>query len=179
LPELAPVGLAGAKVGLVGQGVIGTRVADVLGVLGCEVWASDPRGVPAGCRETSPDEMLVGCDAVSLHCDLNPSTLDLISAARLAVARPGLVLVNTARGGLLNIDAACAALDRGVLGALAIDVFSDEPFPEMGRVNGHPGLMFTPHAAGYHTGLAAAVRTGLCRAVGALSTGARLPHRVV
>jgi D-3-phosphoglycerate dehydrogenase len=123
--------------------------------------------------------MVVGCDAVSLHCDLNPSTQELLSASRLEVARPGLVLVNTARGGLLDFTAACAALERGVLGALALDVFPEEPFSEMSRVNGHPGLLFTPHAAGYHAGLAAAVRAGLCRAVGALCAEQELPHRVV
>ena len=178
LPALAPRGIAGRRIGVVGLGVIGRQMAAVLGVMGAEVWGCDPAGLPVGVRDADLDTQLTGCDAVTLHCDLNPSTRGMVSAARLAGARPGLVLVNTARGALLDVDAAVAALDAGRLGGLGVDVFPTEPWPRLAAVRGRPDLCFTPHAAGYHDRLAERVREGLAAAVGAFVAGEPVPHRV-
>ncbi len=179
LASIAPVALAGSKIGLVGQGVIGAKVAEILTALGVEVFACDPRGVPPGCQEASVDHMLTACDAGSLHCDLNSTTKNLISAGRLSIARRGLVVVNTARGALVDVQAAVGALESGVLSALALDVFPVEPFEAMDKVKAMPGLLLSPHAAGYHTGLAQAVREGVLHAVTAFVSGQTLPYRVV
>jgi len=174
LPALAPVGLRGAKIGVVGCGVIGGGVINVLEALGSEVWGVDPRGLPASVTEASVDEMLGHCDAVSLHCDLNPSSRMLIDQARLAAAHPGLVVVNTARGPLLDAQAAADAVAGGRLGALCLDVFPIEPWPNMAFH--HPRVMLTPHAAGFHAGLAESIREGLKGAVSAFVSGRTVPH---
>jgi len=122
--------------------------------------------------------MLSRCDAVSLHCDLNPSTRNIISKGRIETARSSLVLVNTARGGLVDVPAALTALSQGGLGALALDVFPDEPYLSLAQVCEYPELMCLPHAAGYHTGLAALVRAGLREAVESFISGAAVPHQV-
>jgi D-3-phosphoglycerate dehydrogenase len=178
LPTLAPVGLKGSRVGVVGLGVIGRRVADVLNAFGVEVWGADPAGVPEGVRDASVAEMLGHCDGVTLHCDLNPTSGGLISGNLLAGAHPDLVLVNTARGAIMDVSMAVEMLHGNLLGALAVDVFPQEPWPHMDWVENHPSLMFLPHAAGYHVGLARAIREGLCRAVSAYSSGSSIPHLV-
>ncbi len=177
LPELAPRTLAGSRVGVVGLGVIGRRMAAILDALGVEVLGADPAGLPPGVRPATVDEMLAECDAVCLLCDLNPTSRGILSRERIARARGGLVVVNTARGALLDVDAAVAALAAGRLGALAVDVFPEEPWPDLARVRELPGLLFTPHAAGYHARLPERIREGLVAAVGAFVRGEPLPHR--
>jgi phosphoglycerate dehydrogenase-like enzyme len=176
LPALAPIGLRGARVGLVGLGVIGRVVAEVLTALGSEVWGSDPAGLPHGVQAASIEEMLGHCDAVSLHCDLNESTLGLLSAERLSVSHPDLVIVNTARGALVDVGAALALLNEDRLGGLALDVFPEEPWGMMAQRDER--VMLTPHAAGFHTTLSKKVQEGLCAAVTAFLQEQPIPHRV-
>lgn len=176
LPEIAPRGIRGARIGLIGLGVIGQQMLKVLSVMGAEVWAADPRGVPASAIPASVERMLSECDAVSLHCDLNPLTEMLLDRQRLQLAHPELVIVNTARGALVDADAALNMVADGRLGAVALDVFSVEPWPKMNFE--HPRIMLTPHAAGFHTGLAEAVRNGLIDAVSAFIEGRPIPHLV-
>jgi len=176
LPALGPIGLRGARVGLVGLGVIGRVVAEVLAVLGSEVWGCDPAGLPDGVQAASIEEMLGHCDAVSLHCDLNDSTLGLLSGERLSVSHPDLVIVNTARGALVDVGAALSLLKGDRLGGLALDVFPEEPWGMMAQ--GDERVLCTPHAAGYHTTLPKKVREGLCAAVTAFLREQPIPHRV-
>jgi len=178
LPALSPICLKGARVGVIGLGVIGSRVAEVLAVLGVEVWGSDPKGVPPSVRHASVREMLGHCDAVTFHCDLNESSNGMVSAEMIALSHPSLVLVNTARGGLIDVNACIEALTRGELGALALDVFNQEPYLEMDRSASHPNLFFTPHSSGYHRDLCVDVREGLHRTVKAHLEGVVLPYRV-
>ena len=176
LPVLAPVGLRGARVGLVGLGVIGQVVAEVLGAMGCEVWGTDPAGLPQGVQSASVEEMLGHCDGISLHCDLNKTTEGLLSQERLSGAHPDLVIVNTARGALIDVEAALAQLKDGRLGGLALDVFPVEPWGAMAQTDER--VLFTPHAAGFHTNLSKKIREGLCAAVGAFKHELPIPHRV-
>lgn len=178
LPGFGLRSVAGRRVGLVGLGVIGRRLSEVLRALGAEVVGQDPAGLPEGVAPLGLGGMLATCDAITLHCDLNPDTRGLLSAERLAWARPGLVLVNTARGALLDLDAALAALEAGRLGALCLDVFPREPWPGMARTAELPGLVLTPHAAGWHLDLPARLREGLARAVSAWVQGQDLPWRL-
>lgn len=171
-------GVAGRPVGVVGLGVIGRQMARVLNALGAEVWGVDPAGVPEGVRAAPLVELFERCDAVTLHCGLSAESRGMVDAALLARARPDLVLVNTARGKLMDVDAAVEALRAGRLGALGVDVFPEEPYANLTLVQDLPGLVLTPHAAGWHLDLAARLREGLARSVQTwLQTGI-LPHRV-
>ncbi len=176
LPHLDMRMLHGHRIGVVGLGVIGRRMAEVLAFLGADVWGSDPRGVPDGVREADPADMVARCAAVSLHCALTPSSRGLVGAPLLARAHPGLVLVNTARGALVDVGSAVAALRDGRLAALGLDVFATEPYPHLARDAAVPGLTLLPHAAGFHVGLNRSVREGLHRAVAAISSGEEPPH---
>ena len=114
---------------------------------------------------------------LSLHCDLNHATRGMISAEVIKCASPSLVLVNTARGGLVDTQAALAAVQRGGLAGLCLDVFPDEPADLEGFAQ-HERVFVSPHAAGYHTGLASLIRQGLLDVVRAWANGDVLPHSV-
>lgn len=165
LPALKPRTLAGARVGVVGLGVIGQKMAAVLGVLGAEVLGVDPAGVPEGVRAAELDEVLQTCDAVTLHCALTPETRGCVSRVRLERARPGLVLVNTARGRLVDLDAALDAVDAGRLAALGVDVFPEEPWARLAEAAQRPQVWVTPHAAGWHDRLPEQLRAELAATV--------------
>jgi (S)-sulfolactate dehydrogenase len=90
-------------------------------------------------------------DVVSLHVPLVDSTRGLIDAARIAAMKRGAVLVNTARGGIVDEAALAAALKSGHLGGAAIDVFHTEPLPATPYFQGCPNLILTPHIAGVST----------------------------
>ncbi|RME28805.1 MAG: hypothetical protein D6798_01515 [Deltaproteobacteria bacterium] len=177
LPALAPRCIRGAPVGVIGLGVIGRRMAEVLTALGAEVWGSDPAGLPPGVRPASPREMVRNCRAVTLHCSLTPSSRDLVDGPLLEQAS-GPALVNTARGRVMDPLAALRALDAGRLCFLGVDVFPTEPWPGMAEVRRRPELVLLPHAAGYHDGLSALVRAGIAKAVEAFLAGEEPPHRL-
>jgi phosphoglycerate dehydrogenase-like enzyme len=177
LPELNMRLLGGSRVGLLGLGVIGSRMAEVLSALGVEVLGCDPRGVPDGVTE-APLESLLHCDVLSVHCDLNPSSAGIVGVDALCQANPGLVLVNTARGAVVDVQAAVSALSAGQLGAVCLDVFPHEPFDGIGATEHVPGLMMLPHAAGFHGGLSAAISEGLFDAVSRWCAHQQVPHRV-
>jgi phosphoglycerate dehydrogenase-like enzyme len=88
------------------------------------------------------------------------------------------VLINTARGESVDVDAALAALKAGRLGALGLDVFPEEPWPRLGEFASTPGCFVGPHAAGYHERLAEGVSEGLVASVRAVVAGAPLPWPV-
>ena len=122
--------LNGRSVGIVGTGRIGTCMAGILRGFGCHVLATDPVPSPEcralGLRFVPLVELLDRCDAVTLHCPLVRETRHLIDAAALARMRHGAILVNTARGAVLDTQAAIEALKTGQLGALGIDVYEGE-----------------------------------------------------
>jgi D-3-phosphoglycerate dehydrogenase len=175
LPKLNMRLLQDSRVGLLGLGVIGTRMAQVLSLLGADVVGLDPAGLPPGVAEVNIDGLL-DCDVLSLHCDLNSTTTGMIDSARLAKARPGLVLVNTARGSLVDVRAATEAVQSGSLGALALDVFPEEPWPGLESLANVPRVMVLPHAAGFHSGLADCVRSALLQTVEAWAKEEPLPY---
>lgn len=178
LPALGMGTLRGARVGVVGLGVIGREMARVLAALGARVCGADPAGVPEGVEALPLAEMMRTCAAITLHCSLTPGSRGLVGAGLLDAAAPGLVLVNTARGDVLDLPAAVAALDAGRLGALGVDVYPEEPWPSLDAVAARPRLRYTPHSSGYFVGLPAAVRAGLVGTVAAWALGRPLPHPV-
>jgi D-3-phosphoglycerate dehydrogenase len=151
--EECGIELDGSTVGLVGFGAIGRRVARVLVAFGAEVLVYDPFVDAADVEEAggSPAELhalLERSRVVSLHARLSPDTQGMIGAREISRMPQGSVLVNTARGGLLDYEALCDALESGHLGAAALDVYPEEPVPEDSRLLKAPRLVLSPHIAG-------------------------------
>lgn len=147
--------LSGKVLGLIGFGAIARETARRARALGMEVAAHDPfvsAGDPvwtmAGRLEFPA--LLAAADVLSLHVPLTPETRHLIDAAAIASMKPGAVLVNAARGGVVDEAALAGALKAGRLGGAALDVFETEPLTgEAARVfDGVPNLILTPHVAG-------------------------------
>ena len=121
--------LHGKTVGLVGLGQIGMATARIFHGLGCRVLGHDPQppaGFAAYGAAVTLDALLQEADVISLHCPLLESTRYLINAAALARMKPGVVLINTSRGALIDTEAVIQALKRRHLGGLAIDVYEQE-----------------------------------------------------
>jgi D-3-phosphoglycerate dehydrogenase len=144
--------LAGSTAGLVGYGAIGRRVAAVLRAFGAEVLAADPYADPSAVDSEVTlvplPELLRRSRVVSLHARLTAETTGLIGAEELALMPPGAVLVNTARGGLLDYGALADALESGRLRAAGLDVYDEEPPPPGSRLLRLPGVVTTPHLGG-------------------------------
>jgi phosphoglycerate dehydrogenase-like enzyme len=178
LPELRLSRLADHPVGLVGLGVIGRRVASMLGAMGATVLGFDPAGVPDGVRPVSLEAMVSSCRLVSLHCRHERGAAPVLSADLLRGARPDLCVVNTARGGVLDLTAALELLEADLLGGLALDVFPREPWPAMAQLGAHPLVLTSPHAAGFHARLHEAIAAELEAILRAWLDGAAIPSRI-
>jgi phosphoglycerate dehydrogenase-like enzyme len=171
--------LGGRTVGLVGYGAIPQKLAPVLAAMGCRVLytARSPRPDAVGEWRTLP-ALLEESDIVSLHVPLTPETQNMIDAAALARMRPGSVLVNTARGGLVDQDALAAALRGGKLGAAGLDVFAAEPAPADNPLFALENVVLAPHLGWLTTGTfdrSFALAAENCRR---LREGQPLLHRV-
>lgn len=147
------VELNGLTLGLVGLGRIGSRVARGALGLGMNVRAYDPflnrelaRDIGVEAAE-SLDDLLSQADVVSLHVPMSPETRHLMNAARLARMKPGAILINTARGGLVDEAALLAALESGRLRGAGLDVFDIEPPPPDHPLLSRPEVIATPHVA--------------------------------
>ena len=138
--------LHGATLGIVGLGAIGQALARRAGGFGMRVlgWSRTPRGVP-GVEACAFDALLARADFVSVHVALTPQTRDLFCARAIAAMRPGAILVNTARGGIVDEAALAAALASGRLAAAALDVFAREPLDPASPLLAAPNLLLTPH----------------------------------
>ncbi|WP_243794152.1 2-hydroxyacid dehydrogenase [Saccharopolyspora gloriosae] len=151
--ENAGVELEGSTVGLVGYGAIGRIVARVLSAFGAHVLVADPfvRQADAdrdGVRLVELNDLLRASSVVSLHARLTPETEHLINATNLALLPEGAVLVNSARGGLLDYAPLPELLKSGRLGGLAVDVYDIEPPPRDWPLFDAPNVITTPHLAG-------------------------------
>jgi (S)-sulfolactate dehydrogenase len=147
--------VAGKTLGLVGFGSIGQLTAHLAQGLGMQVIAFDammgadhPVFAASRVRGVALDELIAAADVVSLHVPLVDSTRNLFDARRIAQMKKGAVLINTARGGVVDEVALAAALKSGALGGGAIDVFHNEPLPASAHFKDCPNLLLTPHIAG-------------------------------
>ncbi len=147
--------VSGKTLGLVGFGSIGQLTARLAQGLGMTVVAFDammdaanPVFAQTGVRCITLDELTTSADVISLHVPLLAATRNLFDAQRIAAMKPGAVLINTARGGVVDEAALAAALKAGQLGGAAIDVFVVEPVPASNVWAGCPNLLLTPHIAG-------------------------------
>jgi glycerate dehydrogenase len=145
------VELAGLTLGIVGHGAIGARVGCIGHALGMRVAAFSPsRRVGAdyeGFRWASVKEIFAQADVVTLHCPLTTDNARFVDATLLASMRPGSILVNTARGALVDEAALASALDAGRPAFAALDVLAVEPPPASHPLTGHPRCIVTPHVA--------------------------------
>ncbi len=141
--------LSGRRLGIVGWGDLGRAVARAGECFGMTVLVANRPGTAPVAGRLGLRELLAAADIVSLHCPLTPDTRGLIGAAELALMKPDALLINTARGGLVDGAALAAALKAGSLGGAGIDVLAQEP-----PVDGDPlldpaitRLLVTPHVA--------------------------------
>lgn len=141
--------LAGKTLGLLGHGELGSAVGRLGQAFGMRVLLGQLPGRPAASDRLPLEELLPQADALSLHCPLTEQTRHLIGTRELALMKPNALLINTARGGLVDEQALADALRAGHLGGAAFDVLSEEP-PRHGNpllADDIPRLIITPHNA--------------------------------
>ena len=144
--------IQGKTLGIVGTGNIGAEMARLGRAVGMDVvaWTFNPspeRAEKLGVRFVELDELLAAADVVSLHVALTEDTRHLIGAAELAKMKAGALLLNGARGDVVDLDALAESLDSGHLGGAALDVFPQEPFEDDHPIKACERLVLTPHAA--------------------------------
>jgi D-3-phosphoglycerate dehydrogenase len=155
MPAVAPLRrLAGQVLGLIGLGNIPRALVPKARAFGFDVIAYDPyaaKEVFASCgvEAVSLETLFARSDAISVHAPLTPATRGLVDAAAFARMKPGVVIVNTARGPLIDEQALLAALDSGRLGGAALDVVATEPLPKDSPLLGRDNVILTPHTAFY------------------------------
>jgi phosphoglycerate dehydrogenase-like enzyme len=172
--------LGGRTVGLVGYGAIPRLLAPVLIALGCRLLYTTRQPLSDTLGEWRPlDALLAEADVVSLHLPLTAETEALIDAAALARMKPGAVLINTARGGLVEQAALAAALRSGRLAAAGLDVFAHEPPDPTDALFSLPNVVVTPHIAWLTTGTFDRSFTLAAENCRRLAAGEALLHRVV
>ncbi|HEY1125583.1 MAG TPA: NAD(P)-dependent oxidoreductase [Sphingobium sp.] len=147
----APVrDLKGMRLGLVGSGAIAQAVAERARALGLDVVFAARRGAAPADGKLAFEEALATSDVLSLHCPLTDETRDLINAETIGLMKPGAIVINTARGALIDYDALETALEGGRLGGAGLDVAPVEPPPPGApilRLAKRPDVIVTPHAA--------------------------------
>ncbi len=151
-PEFWGMELRGKTLSIIGLGRIGSRVSRLGKAFGMKVLAYDPY-IPeqdfrnAGAQAASRDAAISQADFLTLHVPLTAETRNLIDMRELAMMKKTALLVNTARGGIVNEIALVKALDQGLIAGAGIDVFEEEP-PQDRRLTAHPKVISSPHIAG-------------------------------
>jgi D-3-phosphoglycerate dehydrogenase / 2-oxoglutarate reductase len=161
-----PVGdLDAATMGIVGYGRIGQRVGELAEAFGMRLLAYDPFSAPPmGIAAPDLAGLASASDVVTLHVPLTNQTQHLVDKAFLDDIQPGAVLINCGRGGLLDLDAALAALEAGRLAGVGLDVFDPEP-PRHHPLFDHPNVVLTPHVMGLSRRATAATFADAARGV--------------
>lgn len=170
--------LFGKRLGIVGLGRVGIRVARVARAFGMSVVAYDPylpreRADEIGAELLPLADVLASADVVTLHLPLTEETRHLMNQERIAAMKPGAVLVNAARGGLIDDVALLKALESGSLAGVALDVFDPEPLPADSPLRHAERILLTPHLAASTAEAQDRVAVEICSFVrDALLTGA-------
>lgn len=145
--------LGECAVGLIGIGNVGRAVGRRLAACGARILGCDPIEPPEKFLDTCPvqmverEELLTASDIVSLHCDLNPTSLHIMDTSAFGLMKPGSFLVNTARGKLVDEPALVAALQSDHLAGAALDVFETEPLPSDSPLSSMKNVFLAPHNA--------------------------------
>lgn len=145
--------LKGATLGILGLGSIGKAVATIGRAFGMDVVAYDPYfdeefAAANAVRRADLDAVLEESDFVTLHLFLDDSTRNLLDARRLSLMKSDAIVINTARGGIIDEDALVDAVTAGVIGGAALDVFAEEPLSPTSPLLHTPGILATTHVAG-------------------------------
>jgi D-3-phosphoglycerate dehydrogenase / 2-oxoglutarate reductase len=166
-------------IGVVGLGRIGARVAGQAAALGFRVLACDPyAAAPDGVPLTTFEDLLGRSDLVTLHAPLTAQTRHLLRGETIAMMRPGALLVNTCRGGLVEEVALVESLRSERLGGAALDVFETEPLPASSPLRQLPNVLLSPHAAWYSPASLAELPVQAARQVVDFLTGQPVPSIV-
>ena len=148
---LPQVELLGKTFGIYGYGSIGRQTARIARAFGMEVLVCTrtvrPEYAADGVEFVDFDTLLARSDVLSLHCPATPATRGLVNADSLARAKPGMILLNTARGALVDEQAVADALKNGQLAFYGADAFGTEPLPQESPLRGLPNALLTPHIA--------------------------------
>lgn len=148
---LPQVELCGKTFGIYGYGSIGRQTARIAKAFGMRVLVCTrtvrPEYAQDGVEFVDFDTLLAESDVLSLHCPATPQTRGLMDAAALGRCKKGMILLNTARGALVDETAVAAALQSGQLGFYGADAFATEPLPENSPLRGLPNALLTPHIA--------------------------------
>ncbi|MDF3838794.1 NAD(P)-dependent oxidoreductase [Cupriavidus basilensis] len=144
------VELAGATIGLIGLGAIGRRFARMCDAMGMRVIGFDPFAgdLPDYIEPVDLETIWRVADAISLHCPLTSENRAMVNAQTLARCKPGVILVNTARGGLIDEAALLAAVGSGHVAMAGLDSFVVEPMTVPHIFHGQPGFLLSPHIGG-------------------------------
>lgn len=142
--------LGGRTVGLVGLGAIGQRFAKMAAAMGMRVIGFDPfaKNLPDYVAAVDLDTLWREADAISLHCPLTPENKGMLNDQTLARCKPGVIVVNTARGGLIDEPALLAAVQSGQVGMAGLDSFCLEPMTVPHIFHHQPGFVLSPHIGG-------------------------------
>ena len=148
-------GLDGKRLGVVGLGNLGRRVAEIGRAFGMDVvaWSQNldaPAARKVHAKPVSKEELFASSDVVSVHYKLSPRSEGMVGAAELALMKPSAYLVNTSRGPLVDSAALVAALRAGTIAGAALDVYDVEPLPLSSPLRTAPNVLLTPHL-GYVT----------------------------
>ena len=170
----------GAVCGIVGLGAIGTQMAQKAQALGMTVIGTtrNPASAPAGVHHAALPDLLAQADVVVLCCPLTEATRGMIDAAALARMKPGAVLINVARGPIVDTGALAQALHEGRLGGAALDVHTVQPLPADSPLFDCPNLLLTPHVAGITTTSMRRMSLGAAEQMLAMLRGERPAHLV-
>ncbi|HEV8164521.1 MAG TPA: C-terminal binding protein [Actinomycetota bacterium] len=166
-PPIAHQRLSGHTLGILGLGRIGRRVAELGVAFGCRVIGHDVReeiALPDGVERASAAEVVAAADYLTVHTPLGEQTRHLVNRDLLAKARPGLLLVNTSRGPIVDTDALLAAIDAGIVAGAALDVFETEPLPADSPLRSRPEIVLTPHEASSSAEAEDDLRAEMCQA---------------
>ena len=177
-PDRGTLDVAGLRLGLLGFGATAQATARLALAFGMVVATYDPHdggATPEVARHPDLFSLLRSSDVLSLHCPLTPETHGLVDAAALALLPADGMVINTARGGIVDEAALLAALDGGRLAGAGLDVFATEPPDLADRLRDHPLVVATPHVAGVTPGTLVTMGVMAAECVVAVLTGAPVP----
>ena len=142
--------LHGRTIGLVGLGAIGQRFARMCDAMGMKVIGFDPfaQNLPPYIRTVDLPTLWRESDAISLHCPLTPENREMLNAQTLATCKRGVIVVNTARGGLIDEAALLQAVRSGQVASAGLDSFAVEPMTAPHAFHGEPNIVLSPHIGG-------------------------------
>jgi D-3-phosphoglycerate dehydrogenase len=178
IPRLSVCTLGVIGFGRIGQAVVRRAKSFELEVLVSDPVAADDAIQHAGALPCALDDLLVNCDFLSLHVPLDAATRHLLNAASLARMKPGAIVINVARGGLIDEQALAEAIEAGTIAGAGLDVTEFEPLPVDHALRNLPGVILTPHIAWLSDGARADLQRKAAEEVARVLGGAEPLHPV-